>query len=494
MHNNHRPTQVVDLPFSQDGDLATEQASDGNDKSIPESFVILQSLKQSRDVWLSSTFPKFSSKARGKAAGFPAPPPHTIQNRGKCDLEIGPHIFPDTTFYEVHYLHPQSQVASIPRYAPTTSQWQSAPGPHIPYAQSQPSQPAQAAQEASMSTTPLISSIASTSLITPTLISQVNLAASTNPILANLLQLAAAGGATPEQLKTLGLLIQSLASPEPPLVIIHIFSFVQCSHGVVTTLKPFDLVLEFNVTPLERWLFPRGPVVCERLGEPSSVDHDVILKALFPLDKPTTSGIVHENNMTVAQENTPQPAREVVTLCLKNPPAAVWDTLTRWKPADRVYLKYRLPEGPMLTQLQTIATAGYSMRPLKPGQPANTRAKRRQRKPAPDAGGGAEPPPTKRRRVPQSGATTVAQIRCVVCQQTDVPLILSGQFCRPCVDSGRAKPEIPQLYANLPRTPTEPAPDGGMPDSDVAVLSAQATAPMYLFETMIPPARPTKPR
>lgn len=57
--------------------------------------------------------------------------------------------------------------------------------------------------------------------VTPALIAQVNDAAASNPTLHNLLQVAASGEASMDQLKTLGFFIQSLAaaqqqSPPPP--------------------------------------------------------------------------------------------------------------------------------------------------------------------------------------------------------------------------------------------------------------------------------------
>ncbi|TFY57246.1 hypothetical protein EVJ58_g7138 [Rhodofomes roseus] len=73
-------------------------------RNIPESLVVSQSLRQSRTIWLSSAFPKFSAKARGGKPPEVVPPPHSIKVYGRYDVRIGPHIFSDTTFYEVCYL------------------------------------------------------------------------------------------------------------------------------------------------------------------------------------------------------------------------------------------------------------------------------------------------------------------------------------------------------------------------------------------------------
>jgi hypothetical protein len=150
------------------------------------------------------------------------PPPHTIKSLGKFDFQAGPHIFPDTSVYEAHYLHstPVPQLPPSGSNQPPASTWQTASSfraptytPYFPYAASAtPSAtPYPTAQRAS---TPLVSAVASETPITPALINRVNDAAATDPILANFLQLAASGRATSDQLKTLALLIQSLASAQ----------------------------------------------------------------------------------------------------------------------------------------------------------------------------------------------------------------------------------------------------------------------------------------
>ena len=95
------------------------------------SLVLLQSLRQcrssfavyanlvaqprcsARTKWVTSMFPKFSNKTRGKAAEI-TPPPHTIKAHGKYDLQIGPHTFPGTAVYEVHYLPSSDQPSGGP--------------------------------------------------------------------------------------------------------------------------------------------------------------------------------------------------------------------------------------------------------------------------------------------------------------------------------------------------------------------------------------------
>jgi hypothetical protein len=56
------------------------------------------------------------------------------------------------------------------------------------------------------------------------------------------------------------------------------------------------------------------------------------------------------------------------------------------------------------------------------------------------------PPPPKKRRQTQPKATpSLPKIACFACGQTDVPLIMGGRYCRPCVEAGCAIDDIPQV-------------------------------------------------
>jgi hypothetical protein len=293
---------------------------------------------------MSSTFPQFSSKARGGKAPHHSPPPHTIQTRGKCDLEIGPHIFPETVFYEVHYLPSQSQLTHLP----TAGVQSTAPhsGAYTPHAQSpHPVSTGEGSSVLGLPTpsSPLMSSLNKVTQITPELINRVNSAASSNPILANLVQLAASQVATPEQLKTLGLLIQSLASPEIAQLASQSSSPIfqgqpnQASslispQGITTPnppIKEFDLVIEFRETPSERWVFPRGPVVFDQDNNLPGVSYDTLVKTIIPFNSPVGNAIATNQGLS-AQISSPTETLHVATLRLRRTPLAVWDTLSRW--------------------------------------------------------------------------------------------------------------------------------------------------------------------
>ena len=197
------------------------------------------------------------------------------------------------------------------------------------------------------SSAPLISSLDAVTTITPILINQVNSAASSNPILANLLQLAAAGLATPEQLKTLGLLIQSLASPESVQLAQqsslptsqnqrNTTSTTVSSSGSQTThgspIKEFDFVFEFREMPSERWVFPRGPVVYEKVIDSENGTSDALVKAVLPFDTPSSNGIpIAPNQVPSATSSSPNERNfHVATFRLRKAPMAVLDTIARW--------------------------------------------------------------------------------------------------------------------------------------------------------------------
>ena len=325
------------------------------------STVLVRSLRQSRERWLLSTFPKFSSKARPSKSveALPPPPPHTIQTRGRCDVIIGPHIFADTIFYEVHYLSTQPSVPSSNARSYQSS-WQSVTPYGTSYAQSTPVIPALP--------TPSTASIDSSALasVSPTLINQVNSAASSNPILANLLQAAAGGNATDEQLKTLGLLIQSLASRDSAANSSGQATQQQPSTNLRSSLfvtqppvKPFDVVVEFCEMPNERWLFPRGPIVCERILDKVTTDgaYDVVITTCIPFAK-TSDATTSSTSATTEEPATtekPAPAEppvtesqpkpeitpQVVKMTLKKAPFTVWDTLRRWAGDEQEMSKHK---------------------------------------------------------------------------------------------------------------------------------------------------------
>lgn len=288
-------------------------------------------------------FPKFSGKARvNKTAEAPAP--HTIQARGKCDLEIGPHIFPDTVFYEVHYLPMQPSISPYLHQSNPPS-WQATTpysASQVSYSQASTSINRSAAQTAGASaaveksTSPLISSLTTVTTITPALINQVNSAASSNPILSNLLQLAAAGRASPDQLKTLGLLIQSLAAavdtPFPSTSYLPTqqvnpatTSFPLSYHPTSSPspVKEFDVVVEFRETPSEKWVLPRVPATCDKAQD----NDDVVINIRVPFDKPQEPHASENSHQPDAVQN---PIPQIASLRLKKAPATVWNTISRW--------------------------------------------------------------------------------------------------------------------------------------------------------------------
>lgn len=186
--------------------------------------------------------------------------------------------------------------------------------------------------------TPLISSLTThVAAITPNLINQVNAAASANPILSNLLQLAAAGNATADQLKTLGLLIQSLANIENVSSITTPQQFSSSQPTSTTNyynrlptsspVKPFDVVLEFRETPGDRLVFPRGLVHAERLFNSINTNTDISLHMALSNAGPLSLE-------SLQQANDGNDGRYPVTVHLNQASPAIWDTVSRWIGGD----------------------------------------------------------------------------------------------------------------------------------------------------------------
>ena len=346
-------------------------------------------------------FPKFSSRGRGGKQPDVVPPPHTIYNRGRCTLQIGPHLFMETTVFEVHYRPFPVAVSQ-----PTTFVYQSAPG-NSSQSVHQPQTLTSTSSAPTGASNALLASLSSTLPVPPGLISQVNAAATSNPTLANLLQLAASGRATPDQLKLLGLLIQSLTSSpvtgntatssqlstpgtDSSSTLLPTAPTGTQQYQYQPAVKDFDIVIEFRDAPSDRWIFPRGPATCEfvsALSDPGSIG-DLMVSTIVPFPSMTPPQDPPASETSVPTE---LPPKQVVEFHFKMASSYIWDTFSRWvgskekmeenrkilmeivansllpltplvlltfalsqEPPEQKYLAYRLPEGSQLTQIQNV--------------------------------------------------------------------------------------------------------------------------------------------
>ncbi|TDL28267.1 hypothetical protein BD410DRAFT_824948 [Rickenella mellea] len=480
----------------------------GASHSVADSLVILQSLRQSRDTWLSSMFPKFSTKSKAKQATelLPQPAPHNLKQIGKCDVEIGPHIFPETTFFEVHYVShstPYSAKAGsyyYPSFA-STGQWST----KMPYSSTQyqpnlfqPPAPTVPTVTQPPASAPLINSLESSVEVTPALITQVNNAAASNPTLQNLLQIAASGRATTDQLKTLGILIQSLAAQpatQPPVLdtaksITSTNSTAAPSNlpsygdtpppptgtPVYSNYKPYtsnypypqpstsnyqttimakksEIILEFRENSSDRWLLPNDSLTCERVGPSEAFESDVVISAFISPKGSKTEGSSFPLRLRLTKV-TPSFWTAISTWAGDKALSSESREIFMKRVADcppRSYLFYQIPDSPILTQLQNAASP-YLMKSIKPGQSSEVNKPKRQQRPRKSAANAAvvatptggqttvspsatetKPTPPKRRKVTQVKPTF--KISCVTCGITDVPLLMGGRYCRPCLEA-----------------------------------------------------------
>ncbi|KAI9065887.1 hypothetical protein FKP32DRAFT_1708437 [Trametes sanguinea] len=411
-------------------------------KGISESLVVLQSLRQSRNAWLSTIFPKFSVKARGGRPAEVTPPPHTTKAHGKYDIHIGPHVFSNTAIYEVHYLPPPP--THVADGGHTTHQ--APPGSSVPG-------PSSSGVQTSLSSV----AFPTGTYVTPALSSKVAEAAQTDPVLANLLNAVINRTATEQQVKTLGYLIQSLndvQSLDPP----GTGSGDQHpqAEAEMQPSRPFDVILEFQERPSERFILPRGDVVCELAVPKSGSVHggsDLIITHCLPFP-----GIA---NVEQGSDSPNGAVPEVVSFRLSRVSQSLWDLLSAWaggpekieesrirlsdlaqQAAPRSYLQYRLPEGELLSEIQSSVAPSYTMKPIKPAGADSNRAKRKSVSrrptvttttvmPSPSNSGMPipKPVPVKRRTQPKIKAFAPPPIACHACGKTDVPLMMGGSQC-----------------------------------------------------------------
>ncbi|KZT74997.1 hypothetical protein DAEQUDRAFT_16849 [Daedalea quercina L-15889] len=433
------------------------EASDDDEpqelRSIPESLVVFQSLRQSRNKWLSSAFPKFSAKARGGKPPEVVPPPHSIKAHGKFDVRIGPHIFSDTTFYEVYYLPDTATGTGPPSgQAPTFYAYQT----HETHQANIPFSTAQVAATALAGSSDVRRDLSDASVtVTPDLVAQVSAAATTNPALKDLLHLAAVGKATAEQQKTLANLIRSMGTaPKQPESVLRKPSGSEASGSLGSAEAPhpihpprqvreFDIVIEFQEKPSDRWIVPRGPTACERVDTHSS--SDVLLSIAL---RPTASP-----HLDPSEQTTAYGASEVVSLRISEVSQSLWELLLRWSGGEdgiarsrdvlkdiaargppRTYLQYQLPDGPLLEQLKNTVPPRYNMKPVMPSNADSTRSRRKpprkRRGASPHKAQAAETPNTSTAHDKHKAKPRVTEppvpIACWSCGRADVPLLNFG--------------------------------------------------------------------
>ncbi|KAF5323384.1 hypothetical protein D9611_005687 [Ephemerocybe angulata] len=358
MATRKAPDIILPVGAKEGWDTQVMDDHQGSLRSVAESHILLESLRQSRRNWIYHTFPKFSSRAR--ASPSKGSPDQTCHFLGRCDMEIGPHTFGETSFYEVHYLPSnvtRRDLASSSALSSTQTN-----GMELTTCR--------------LNTSHLAPPIPSS--VSGQMISKVIGAASTNPALATLLrQYIQTGSVTPEEGRQLGEMVCSaFASDDPEAV--HLPPLPapsQVTNGSLP-VKPFDLVITFKEAPDDRWRLPREAAVLDWKN-----DKDASLTLAIPEANP----IAHSS--TPITEASPETKKQVVSIFLENIPPDVAVKLNRWIGGEekmkenrailkalerpkRLYLGYNLPEGnKKLKEVQAVAQP-YPMRTLKQGPTA----------------------------------------------------------------------------------------------------------------------------
>ncbi|KAG8740357.1 hypothetical protein FRC10_004396 [Ceratobasidium sp. 414] len=357
--------------------------------------------------------------------GGPSPSsPTTPLPVSGCDLEIGPHLFPQTNIYFVQYQYTHTPTP-VPAPAPKPVQ---APAPTPATSAAQPVAPITVSHE---------------------LHAKVLAAAAKDPELQTILQLAAQGRANVAQLRVLGTTIKALEAGTYPSVSVPATGTqpavsaptASTSRQPVPTPAPVTqvapppapsvlprstpapipttpaipttaILLEFAERPIDRWLLPSEYVLLDK-----APNGDVLLSTFYPFDAYVPSGSVGPNGTTVRSK----PAHPL-TIRFVAAPAGVWAALSRTcttvSPTSaqgvlaevitnvpaRTYLQYRIAPGSLWEDLkadtdQKNPSAKSVLLPSTTPKPSVSTAQGRRAEDS--AGGGA----TKRRKTNAGDST-----------------------------------------------------------------------------------------
>lgn len=179
---------------------------------------------------------------------------------------------------------------------------------------------------------PYMASASTSTIVTPALVEQVLAASSSNPEVMECLQKIQQGGDNEEYLKKLGRLIQSMQANTPPQSI----PTTPIPNTPPVFVKDFDLVLEFQERTSDRWVFPRGPVFCERVAAERHTDavanphaFDIIVTALMPF----AGAAGATSNEAISEENVVPPppiGSQPVSFRFSGVGHGLWELLIQW--------------------------------------------------------------------------------------------------------------------------------------------------------------------
>ncbi|KAH9937314.1 uncharacterized protein B0H18DRAFT_193802 [Fomitopsis serialis] len=209
-------------------------------------------------------------------------------------------------------------------------------------------------------------------------------------------------------------------------------------------MREFDIVIEFQEKPSDRWIIPRGPAVCERRDAHSL--SDVLLSTVIQSagSQPTES----------SEKTATTTAPHVVSINISRVPQALWELLLKWsggeegiakskealreiaeKAPPRIYLQYQLPDGPLIEQLKNAVPPRYNTKPVMPSNADTTRSRRKASRKQRDTTQSRSLPvqptsksPSKHKSKPKVAEPPIP-IACWSCGRPDVPLLNFGSTC-----------------------------------------------------------------
>ncbi|CAO3693492.1 unnamed protein product [Umbelopsis ramanniana] len=252
--------RAVHLP----ADIDPQDLDEPGFKSVADSGVLLLSVLQSRMNWSNSVFPKYrhDNVMQPRRAANTRKKWPNMKFIGTYTLHLGPHVFPETNFYEAYRMEswtnvgvaagvikpitaPKAEVVDTPSLAASDA------SQHLP-----PTQPDLTMTEASQQ------SVVSDDADAPHVIIDDS---SDMPI---------------DTLKD--------ASSQPPSNVIPMSDVLQSPNGV-SKLVHYDIVFEFKEVPNERFVLPK-----EAIAEVLVDQNEILMSFMLPLEQASTEGYFKE--------------------------------------------------------------------------------------------------------------------------------------------------------------------------------------------------------
>jgi len=211
--------------------------------------------------------------------------------------------------------------------------------------------------------------------MTPALIARINQTHTRDSAFANLMRLAGSSKATPDQIRDLGVYIQTLIREVPAQPIpSHPSTQAQEASQTATTSTyhpiPPDLIIEFAENRNDRWLIPKDSQICNPQSNPGFGAADISLRVKLAPKWRVESSLP---NTSVTGNPSGADIQKVVvnfhrtTGRIRSVISSRFGQITHVVPdGPRQYLQYRVRGGPLVTQLESLNSSKPGTKSIKP--------------------------------------------------------------------------------------------------------------------------------